>query len=318
MGFAQDVGRSLPGPGPEMLTGTVVSGDVTTGTLTVNVGGIDYTDLFIVDAGCSLDAGDSVVLLRQGDWMVVVGAVTGWLPPHGTVTAVGATTVTVTVPGNGSVTMPFLTSYTSPTVGDVVSISWHGTVRRGVVRGKLSTSPTTAEKPAPKPNPPLPQPRTGTTTFPARSAGTYRSGTWRPDANGDVIQGTAPGYPGANEGAWFYHGAIKQTLAGATVTAASIYLGRTSGGVYAGQACHLQRVTNNTRPGGALSFTGAVDDVSLAVGQTGWFSISTAIVQALVTSGGSIGIQAPSGPYMRMYGLSKSSSAGALRISWRR
>ena len=318
MGFAQDVARVLPGSAPHMLMGTVVSGAVTTGTLTVNVGGIDYTDLLIADAGCSLDAGDSVVLLRQGDWMVVVGAVTPWLPPHGTVTAVGATTVTVTVPGHGSVTLPFLVSYATPTIGDVVSIAWYGTARRGVVMGELSTSPAAAEEPAPKPTPPLPQPRTGTTTFPARSVGTYRSGQWRTDANGDVIQGTAPGYPGANEGAWFYHGAIKQTLAGATVTSARIYLGRTSGGVYAAQACHLQRVTNNVRPSGALTFSGSVDDVSLAVGQTGWFTISTAIVQALVTSGGSIGIRAPSGPYMRMFGLSKSSSAGALRISWKR
>jgi hypothetical protein len=317
MGFAQDVGRSLPGAGARMVIGTVVSGNAGTGTLTVNVGGTDYTDLFITDSGLAVDAGDSVVVMRQDDWMVVVGAVTQWLPPHGTVTGSTATAVTVSVPGHGSVTLPFLASY-SPTNGDVVAIMWHGTTRHGVVVGKLSTSPTTQEVPAPKPNPPLPQPRTGTTTFPARSVGTYRSGTWRTDANGDVIQGTAPGYPGANEGAWFYHGAIKQTLSGATVTAASIYLGRTSGGVYAGQACHLQRVTNNTRPGGALTFSGAVDDVSLAVGQTGWFSISTAIVQALVTSGGSIGIRAPSGPYMRMYGLSKSSSAGALRISWRR
>lgn len=319
MGFAEQVARTLPSSTPEIVSGTVVGADVATGDLTVNVGGVWHAGLQVADAAFSPTTGDPVLLLRQGDWMVVIGAVTPWLPPHGTVTATGASTLTVSVPGHGSVSLPYVSSaYASPTVGDVVGILWHSTSRRGVIIGELSTTPTSPTHETPTPNPPPAPPQTGTTTFPARSVGTYRSGKWRTDANGDVIQGTAPGFPGANEGAWFYHGAPRSTLAGATVTGARIYLGRTSGGVYAAQACHLQRVTNNSRPSGALTFSGAVDDVSLAVGQSGWFTISTAIAQALVTSGGSIGIRAPSGPYMRMYGLSKSGSAGALRLTWKR
>lgn len=300
-----------------MLLGTVVGVNVTTGTLTVNVGGVEYDDLLVADAGLSPTNGDPVLLLRQGDMTVVIGLLSRWLPPHGTVAATGASTLTVTVPGVGNVALPYLASYAAPAISDAVDIRWGGTTGRGLVIGELSTSPTSPTAPAPAPPPPPPAPSTGTTTFPARSVGTYRSG-WRTDDNGDVIQGTAPGYAGINSGAWFYHGQIRSTLSGATVTGAQIYMGRTSGGTYAAQPCHLQRVTDNVRPAGALTFTGGVDDVDLAVNQTGWFSISTAMVQALIDSGGSIGIQAPAGPYMRMYGLSKSGSAGALRITWER
>lgn len=318
MSFASNVSRTIPSGGGELVLGTVVGADVTSGTLTVNVGGLHYADLQVADAACSPTAGDPVLLLRQGDWMVIVGAVTAWLPPHGTITSTGGSTLGVSVPGHGTVSLPYLASYASPTIGDAVAIAWHGTSRRGVIVGELSTSPTSPTGDVPTPAPPPPAPKTGTTTFPARSVGTYRSGQWRTDANGDVIQGTAPGYPGENEGAWFYHGAVRATLKGATVTSARIYLGRTSGGVYAAQNCRLHRVTNNSRPAGALTFSGSTDLIGVAVGQAGWFTISTSIVQSLVDSGGSIGIRAPSGPYMRMYGLSKSGSAGALRISWKR
>lgn len=317
-GFAANVARILPSGSGELLLGTVVGADVDDGTLTVNVAGLYYDDLQVTDAGCSPTAGDPVLLLRQGDWMVVIGAVTTWLPPHGTVTATGATTLDVSVPGHGTVTLPFLKSYASPTIGDAVAIAWHGTSRRGVIVGELSTAPTSPSGSVPVPPAPPSTPVSGMTTFPARAVGTYRSGEWRTDDNGDVIQGTPPSGGGANEGAWFYGGSPRSTLAGATVTSASIYLGRTSGGVYAAQACHLQRVTDDNRPAGALTFVGSVDNVSLTVGQEGWFPLATAIAQDIVTSGGSVGISAPSGPYMRMYGLSKSGSAGALRIAWER
>jgi len=185
------------------------------------------------------------------------------------------------------------------------------------VLGELSTSPTSPTLPAPAPPPPPPPATAGVNTFPALSVGTYRSG-WRTDDNGDVIQGTAPGFSGLNEGAWFYHGQIRNTLGGATVTGAEIFLGRTSGGVFAAQACHMYRVTNDSRPGGALTFGSGPHDASLPVNTSGWFTFSTSIAQELVDSGGSVGIKAPSGPYMRMFGLSKSGSAGALRIYWRR
>lgn len=317
MGFVDSLGRSLGAPGPQLLLGTVVRVDTATGVLTVSVGGVEYTDLLVADAGLSPTTGDPVLLLRQGDMTVILGLLTAWLPPYGTVTATGATTCTVDVPGYGTIALPFLVSYSSRSVGDVVDIKWHGSTGRGVITGELSASPTSPTSAA-SVTPPPQTPTYGTTTFVARSAGTYRSGTWRTDANGDVIQGTAPGYAGLNEGAWFYHGAIRSTLAGATVTGARIYLGRTSGGVYAAQNCHIYRVANNSRPSGALTFGTSGGSIAIPVNTAGWYVLPSPIAQELVDSGGSIGIKAPSGPYMRMYGLSKSRSAGAVRIGWKR
>jgi hypothetical protein len=317
VGLADEFARATAGGGCELLMGTVVTVDTATGALVVNIGGNTHAAALIADGGFAPYPGAGCAVLRQGQVLVVIGLLHRYLPPYGTVAATGAQTLTVTVPGVGNLALPYLGSYASPTVGDLVSIMWGGSASTGVVVGELSTSPTSPTKPPPAPPPPPPPPITGVTTFPALSVGTYRSG-WRTDDNGDVIQGTAPGYSGINEGAWFYHGTVHATLSGATVTAAEIYLGRTSGGTYAAQNCHLYRVANDTRPAGALSFGSGPFDAPVAVGQEGWFTFSTSIAQELVTSGGSVGIKAPSGPYMRMYGLSKSGSAGALRITWSR
>ena len=65
-----------------------------------------------------------------------------------------------------------------------------------------------------------------------------------------------------------------------------------------------------------MTFTGSATGASVAVGQTGWFGIPASMGQDLVNNGGSLGIR--NSPYMRMYGLSKSGMAGALRLYWRR
>ncbi len=172
--------------------------------------------------------------------------------------------------------------------------------------GKQAASPPTA---------PPGGSQEGITVFTAIGVGTYRGG-WRNDDNGDVIQGTAPGFAGANEGAWFYGNTPYSTLNGATVTAFQIYLGRTEGGVFGAQTANLQRVNHAYRPPGGMTFTGSATGVNVAVGQLDWFSLPTSLGQDLVNNGGSIGIR--NSPYMRMFGLSKNGMAGALRISWRR
>jgi len=124
---------------------------------------------------------------------------------------------------------------------------------------------------------------------------------------------------GLNDGAWFYNGRIRSSLAGVIVTAARIWLSRTGGGTSAAQTVHLFRVTNDKQPGGDVTFDGATThDVSLAVGQSGWFALPVAFAQTLVDSGGSIGIKAPSGPYVRLLGLKNSGQAATLQITWRR
>lgn len=310
-----DLARQIAGSGGsdvQVLFGVVTDVSSLTGAVSVSIGGTTAKNVLSV-TGYIPNRGDPVAVLRTGQQLLLLGGTGFPLPPVGVVTTVpvGSPTITVTAAGT-AYPVRFLSTYT-PVAADQVYIHWPGTDASGLVLGKVGT---TAAPPAPTAPPPPPGAgSTGTTTFAATGVGTYRSG-WRTDDNGDVIQGVAPGYAGNNEGAWFYSGHVRGTLAGATVTGAEIWLGRTSGGVFGSQTANLYRVTNDTRPTGALTFSGGSTGVGLAVGQSGWVSLPTSLAQSLVDSGGSIGIKGS--PYMRLYGLSQSGSAGALRISWRR
>lgn len=300
------------GGGVEVMMGVVNEVSAALGHITVVIGGNPIRNVLTV-TGYSPNLGDAVAVLRAGQVVLALGGVGYPLPPRGVVASVpvGSPTIVVTAAGK-NYSLPFLSTY-SPAVSDQVYLLWPGTSRAGLVLGKVGT---TAAPPAPTPPPPPPGAgSSGVTTFQATGVGTYRSG-WRNDDNGDVIQGVYSGYPGDNEGAWFYSGQVRNTLAGATVTGIEIWLGRTSGGTFASQTANLYRVTNDTRPGGALTFSGSSTGVGLAVNQSGWFALPTSLGQDLVNSGGSIGIKGS--PYMRLFGLSKSGQAGALRISWRR
>lgn len=313
MGLAEEIARGSGG-GVEVLYGTIASVQDT--SVTVYVGGNLVADCLLAAPGYLPLPDDPVVVLRHGSRITVLSAIVPPYPPRGTVQAlpdVSTDLVNVTVAGFGNVRLPFMGNYT-PAVSDLVQILWRGTLQSGLILGEVGDADVVLPPSSPPTAPPS-GPSSGTTTFTATGVGTYRSG-WRNDDNGDVIQGTAPGYPGANEGAWFYSGHIRGTLGGATVTGAEIWLGRGEGGVFASQTANLQRVAHDTRPGGAMTFTGSVTGVGLAVGQSGWLAIPTALAQSLVDSGGSIGVKGS--PYMRLHGLSRSGSAGALRISWRR
>ncbi|SOD72715.1 hypothetical protein SAMN05892883_2065 [Jatrophihabitans sp. GAS493] len=287
----------------------------------LSVGGVTQAGVKWLCAS-PVNTGDRILVLLQAGQCYAVGPVfnASPLPPAvgGTVLTVPTDSVTIiidTIAGN--IEARFIDGYT-PLAGDPVILIWTGSQPVAVPQGVTGTpsTPTPTPVPVPKP-PPKPATHTGTTTFVAASAASYRVGDgWRDDANGDVIQGTAPGVSGANSGAWFYGGRPKATLAGATVRSAQIYLGRTSGGTSASQNLNLQRVTNNSRPAGALTFAGSVSTIGLAVGQKGWFTIPAALAQALVTSGGSLGITGS--PYMRLFGLTKSGQAGALKLTWSR
>lgn len=313
MGLAQDI-ADRGGADVEVLYGTIAA--VISGTtVSVYVGGNLHTGKLLAAPGYLAMVGDPVVVLRQGQRLTVLGAVSPPLPATGVVTAVPgitATTITVTVDGVGSLNLPYLAGY-SPTVTDQVAILWRGGAQSGLVLDEVGNALKLPPPPPPPPAPP-PAPITGATTFTAVDVGSHRDGEWRTDANGDVIQGTFAPF-GANVGVWFYGGQPKATLAGVTVTAAEIWLGRTAGGTFGSQNCHLYRVTDDYR-GGAPTFGAGPYDIGLTVGQEAWFPMSTSIAQAIVTSGGSVGISGS--PYMRMYGLLKSGQAGSIRIYWRR
>ena len=310
-GLAKSAGQSA-----RLRAGKVITVDAT-GNVTVNVDGVNLTALSL--PGVPLQPGDLVKVLQQGGTFQVICLVfTHTLPVSGTVASVpaGASTITVTT-SIGSVACQWLASYT-PTVGDTVMIAWLGSTPLAL--GKLGATPAPAPPPPPpsQPAPPPSTSSTGTTSFAAVSSGTYRSG-WLDNSitNGNVMQGDY-GY-GPNDGAWFTGGKPHSTLAGATVTDCKIWLKRDYGGSYAAQTVHLERVANNTRPSGALSFDSAhaTDSIALAVGQYGWFDVPNSIAQALVDSGGSLGVTSAD-PYVRLFGTQNDSRAGLLRISWRR
>lgn len=310
VGLADEI-AARGGGGVEVLTGSIAA--VGTASVDVHVGGNLHPAKLLSSAGYLPFVGDAVLILRQGQRIDVIGPVVGPLPATGVVATVPgsiSTVIGVTIAGYGVVELPFASGY-SPVVGDQVAIMWRGSVRSGLVVHKVGNA-VAPPPPAPPPPPPPTAPLTGENTFQAVDVGTYRSG-WRNDDNGDVIQGT---YGSANEGAWFYGGQPRSTLAGVTVTGMYIWLGRTTGGVFAAQNMHVYRVSDDWQPGGALTWGAFYGDVGVSVNQEGWFGLPASLGQALVDSGGSIGIKGD--PYMRMYGLSKSGMAGAIRIHWRR
>lgn len=319
------------GTAAEVLLGVVISADVANGRVELNVAGNVLTGVPMLAAYANPTVDDVVLVLRQGHAVYALGAVSrSAMEPLGVVTSVntGNGVLGVNTDAGQLTGVPWVGSYANPAVGDVVGLSWTGDT--AVVFGRIyatSTTPNQPRPPPPKPKPPPPKPppkpppprppQTGTRTFSAVGAGTYRSGRWRNDANGDVIQGVAPGYPGANTGAWFYGTQIASTLRGATVVNAWIWLGRTSGGMFARQNLHIERHTSNRRPGGNVSFAGpGVQNIGVAVGQSGWFNLSNAIAQALINNGGGIGCR--NNPYMRMFGPNRRGMSGAVRIRWRR
>lgn len=316
--LGQLIAASAP-PAATITTG-VVTVDSTTGATTLTVGGIRQTSVLWSDVPPG--SGDNVLVIQQGGTTIVLGPVNGAPRPLvGTVTTIpaGSKTVVITLLSGATANADFVASYT-PTVADKVYLAWTGNtpIIVGLVGTTAGSGAGTGAGGTGGLTPPPSSGTSGTSTFPAVAVGTYRtSDGWRTDANGDVIQGDAPGTSDDNAGAWFYGGRIAASLAGVTVTGASLWLGRTSGGTFAAQNLNLQRVTNDTQPTGPLSFTGSVTTIGVAVGQSGQFGIPVALAQALITSGGSLGISGSS-PYMRMFGLSKSGQAGTITINWSR
>lgn len=315
--LAQQVAARTSNSSAQMLTGQITNIDPT-GVVTVNIGGISQVALPVCEV--PLQVGDLVRVYRQDSYYQVLGLVQNETPPTvgvvGTLPASGSTIPVTT--SWGVLNVGWIGSYT-PTAGDTVTLLWLGStaVVLGIAGFITAPAPVPPPVPSPVPSPP-PVTTTGTNNFAASDSGTYRAG-WLDNSIslGNVMQGDY-GY-GPNEGAWFYAGRIHSTLAGVTVTSARIWLGRASGGVYAAQTVNLSRISNNTRPAGAPAYDSghATSSISLAVGQTGWFPLPTTIAQALVDSGGSLGVTS-SNPYVRLYGLTNSGAAGQLSMSWRR
>lgn len=169
------------------------------------------------------------------------------------------------------------------------------------------------------PPPPKPTTVTGKLVVVPVETRSYRNGSWRTD-NDDVYQGQFGGN-GNHTGCAFYGGKPK-SLAGSTVTAASIKVRRkNAGGITAAQSTTLRLVTQTKRPAGAPTLTSSTSGPHLRWGASdNSFDIPTSWAQAMVdgTSGGLAVFDSLGSPYVIFDGRSAYSAAFTMTISWSR
>ncbi|MFD4343398.1 hypothetical protein ACFWQ6_00700 [Streptomyces coelicoflavus] len=222
-------------------------------------------------------------------------------------------------------------------VGDTILI-----VRRGstfwviAIAGAAPTVPPV--EPAPDDTPPdtgdsAPAPKptvtTGSLTCHPVATSTWRSGHWRTDigssTSADTYQGRY-GYSsyGRNSGFAFY-GSKPRSLAGATVTKATVKLRRLTSGDYGRRSPTLRLVSESSRPSSYPSLHESTTGPSLGVrghvspSET-TFTLPTSWGQAMVDgSRGGLGIViSADSPYIRLAGRSSWSAAWTLTLYWRR
>ncbi|MEV0156871.1 hypothetical protein AB0H57_24510 [Micromonospora sp. NPDC050686] len=225
--------------------------------------------------------------------------------------AKSGSTVTATV--NGTPTTVQVARDLAVASGDVLVVERIGSQWFAVARG-FATAPTAVDNDAPPtPRPAVTSGRLAVSPVETRS---YRpAGGWRGDVD-DVLQGD---YGGNHTGAAFY--ATKpRSLAGATVTAATVRVRRLPGGDHAAQATTLRLVTEAARPAGAPTLGASTAGPALAVGGELEFAVPLSWAQQLVdgTAGGLAVYDATGAPYVRLAGRGSWSPAFTLTIMWQR
>ena len=190
-----------------------------------------------------------------------------------------------------------------------------------VVTGLLGTA-TPAASAAPdieRPPPSKPAVRTGTLVVTPVETRSYRTGQfagWRTDTT-DVYQGAYGGY-GNHTGCAFY-GTKPRSLAGKTVTSATVRVRRDRGGDFPRQTATLRLVTQATRPAGVPTLGSSTTGPRLAINSTDdSFEIPDSWAQAMVdgTAGGLAVFVSDGSPYMRFAGRGAWSPAWQLTIRW--
>lgn len=175
---------------------------------------------------------------------------------------------------------------------------------------------------APAPKPAI---RTGTLTCVPTATATYRGSVWRSDGDPtnsfDTYQGRYSGSSyGRMTGCAFY-GSKPRSIAGATVTRATVKFRRLSGGDFSARTATLRLVSQSTRPAGAPTLNESTNGPSLAVNATTTgFVIPNSWAQAMVNgTRGGLAIHVDSdNPYIKLAGRGTWSAAWTLTISWRR
>lgn len=166
--------------------------------------------------------------------------------------------------------------------------------------------------------PPKPPTTSGTLTVAPVETRSYR-GEWRSET--DLYQGNWQNSVWGNNTGCAFYGSKPRSLAGATVTAATIKVRRKSaGGMAAAQATTLWLLTQRTRPSGAPTRGSSTAGPSLSWGQSTTFAIPDSWAQAMVdgTAGGLAIFQADEQPYVIWDGRGAWSPSMTLTIKWTR
>ncbi|MGW9025930.1 hypothetical protein ACWGQ5_17340 [Streptomyces sp. NPDC055722] len=188
------------------------------------------------------------------------------------------------------------------------------------------TAPPSAGDPAPAPKPVV---ITGTLTCPPVATSTWRDGHWRTDigssTSADTYQGRYGGSSFGRMSGFAFYGSKPRSIAGATVTKATVKLRRLTSGDYGKRSPTLRLVSQSTRPAGFPTLNESTSGPALGVqGQVSpsetTFTLPTVWGQVMVdgTRGG-LCITVPSDdPYIRLAGRGSWSAAWTLTLYWRR
>lgn len=227
-----------------------------------------------------------VQIERRNGVMIVTGPAQQ-LNPMGTIKAVGSPKATVTVGGRDYV-LGMRDGY-APVVGDDVEINW----TTGIIQGKVTATA------APTPPATTTIGTTGFTNMVVQSigSGNFWSGRWNKDD---------PWASTSNRGAWFYGSSLRDSLAGATITSAEIYMPATAldGSVQMGVHGHA------TQPGGA---PGGSSFTTLSAAN-GWVPIPLSFAVWLRDNIGGVVVDSSNG-LNKWRGRGSDAYSGAMRFS---
>ncbi|MEU1596214.1 hypothetical protein ABZ468_25980 [Streptomyces sp. NPDC005708] len=189
-----------------------------------------------------------------------------------------------------------------------------------------SDTPPSSGDPAPAPKPVT---TTGTLTCPPIATSTWRDGHWRTDigssTSADTYQGRYSGSGFGRMSGFAFYGSKPRSIAGATVTKATVKLRRLTSGDFGKRSPTLRLVSQSTRPGGFPTLNESTTGPALGVrGQVSpseaTFQLPTAWGQAMVdgTRGGLAISISSDDPYIRLAGRGSWSAAWTLTLYWRR
>lgn len=226
-----------------------------------------------------------VQIERRNGVMIVTGPAQQ-LNPMGKIKAVGSPKATVTVDGKDYV-LGMRDGY-SPAVGDDVEINW----ATGIIQGKVTATAT--------PEPPETV-GSGTTAFSgmvvqAYDSGNFWSGRWN---SNDPRASTN------NRGAWFYRGALRDSLRGASNLSGEIYLPplRLAGSVQMGLHSFAEK---GGAPGGSSFAT--------LPSASGWVPLPAGFAEWLRDNVGGVVVDSSNGDN-RWRGRASDGYSGAMRFS---